>query len=101
MIGRVGYQVSYPRSWLALAVAVVVGVVCFFAMGVATSTVIPNQETARPVTSIVFFVLLYLAGLYFPPPPGSGVARFSSCLPVRRLILAMGRPFAIHSGASP
>ncbi len=101
VIGRVAYHVAFPSSWLALVVAVLVGVVSFSAMGVAISTLVPNQETAGPVTSIVFFVLLFLAGLYFPLPAGSGLARFSNYLPVRHLILAMDRPFDIPRGVSP
>ena len=61
----------------------------------------PNQETAGPVTSIVFFVLLFLAGLWFPLPAHSGLAKFSNYLPVRHLILAIDRTFQIPPGASP
>ncbi len=100
VIGRVAYHVPLPASWPALVMAVVVGIVSFSAMGVAISTVVPNQETAGPVTSVVFFVLLFLAGLYFPVPAGSGLAKFSNYLPVRHLILAMDRPFDIPRGVS-
>jgi ABC-2 type transport system permease protein len=101
VIGRVGYHVAFPTSWAALAVAVVVGIVCFSAMGVAISVAVPNQETAGPVTSIVFFVLLFLAGLWFPLPAHSGLAKFSSYLPVRHLILAIDRPFFGAGAGSP
>ena len=33
LIGRYGYQVAFPTSWLALVVAVVIGIVSFSAMG--------------------------------------------------------------------
>ena len=101
LIGRLGYHVGFPSSWLALLLAVFVGIVSFSAMGVAISSVIPNQETAGPVTSIVFFVLLFLAGLWFPLPRGSGLAKFSNYLPVRHLIIAMERSFQIPRGTSP
>ena len=101
LIGRYGYQVAFPTSWLALVVAVVIGIVSFSAMGVAISCLVPNQETAGPVTSIVFFVLLFLAGLWFPLPPHSGLAKFSDYLPVRHLITAIDRSFSIPRGVSP
>jgi len=101
VIGRLGYHVALPSSWIAVIVAVVVGIVSFAAMGVAISSVIPNQETAGPVTSIVFFVLLFLAGLWFPLPAGSGLAKFSDYLPVRHLMIAMDKSFQIPRGASP
>jgi len=98
VIGRLGYHVSFPPSWAALFVAVIVGIVSFSAMGVAVSTLVPNQETAGPVTSIVFFVLLFLAGFWFPIAPGSGLAKFSNYLPVRHFILAMDASFRIPAG---
>jgi ABC-2 type transport system permease protein len=101
VIGRFGYHVAFPSSWAALILAVLVGIVSFSAMGVAISSVVPNQETAGPVTSIVFFVLLFLAGLWFPLPPGSGLAKFSNYLPVRHLMTAMDRSFQIPRGVSP
>ncbi len=101
VIGRYGYHVAFPSSWLALLVAVIVGILGFAAMGVAISSVVPNQESAGPVTSIVFFVLLFLAGLWFPLPPNSGLAKFSNYLPVRHLIIAMDRAFGVPRGSTP
>jgi ABC-type polysaccharide/polyol phosphate export permease len=70
-------------------------------MGVAMSTVIPNQEAAGPVTSIVFFVLLFLSGLWFPLRAHSGLATFSDYFPVRHFILAVSAPFEFQPGVSP
>jgi ABC-2 type transport system permease protein len=101
VIGRVAYDVPFPHAWPALVVALVVGAVCFTALGVAVSTLIPNQESAGPVTSIVFFVLLFLSGLWYPLRPGSGLARFSAWFPVRHLIVAVFAPFDPRPGVSP
>jgi ABC-2 type transport system permease protein len=101
IIGRVGYGVRLPASAAAFVVVLVVGIASFAAMGVAMSTVIPNQEAAGPVTSIVFFVLLFLSGLWFPLKAHSGLATFSNYFPVRHLILAVSAPFEFQRGASP
>ena len=61
----------------------------------------PNQEAAGPVTSVVFFVLLFLSGLWYPMSPHSGVARISSWFPIRHMILATFAPFDPRPGASP
>jgi len=53
------------------------------------------------VTSIVFFVLLFLSGLWFPIQPGSGLARISAWFPIRHFISAVFAPFDIARGASP
>jgi ABC-2 type transport system permease protein len=101
VIGRLGYGVSLPQSLGAFLVALVVGSACFVAMGVAMSTVIPNQETAGPVTSIVFFVLLFLSGLWFPLKANSGLAKFANYFPIRHFLLAVEAPFKFVPGQSP
>ena len=93
IIGRFGYAVHFPRVWAAFVVVLVVGIVSFSAMGVAMSTAVPNQESAGPVTSIVFFVLLFLSGLWFPLKATSGLAKFSNYFPVHHFILAVAAPF--------
>lgn len=101
VIGRVGYAVHLPQSWAAFAVVLLVGIASFVAMGVAMSTAIPNQESAGPVTSIVFFVLLFLSGLWFPLKANSGLAKFANYFPVHHFILAVSAPFEFQPGASP
>ncbi len=90
-----------PGNLAAFVLAVVIGGISFTAMGAAMSTVIPNQDAAGPVTSIVFFVLLFLSGLWFPLQPGSGLAKFSAFFPIRRFITAVFAPFDPGKGASP
>ncbi len=102
VIGRLGYHVAFPQHLAAFAVVIVIGVVCFTALGVAASTLVPNQDSAGPMISIVFFVLLFLAGLWYPIPNNSGLAKFSNYFPVRHLILAAKRPFGhLAPGISP
>ena len=101
VLGRLAYHVPFPHAPLAFAVALLVGAVCFTALGVAMSCVIPNQDSAGPVTAIVFFVLLFLAGLWYPLRPGSALARISAYFPVRHLIVAVFDAFTPQRGASP
>lgn len=101
IIGRWGFHVHFPQDVGAFVVVLVVGAVCFTALGVAMSTVVPNQDTAGPVTSVVFFVLLFLSGLWFPLKPGSGLAQFSAWFPLRPFIVAVFNSFNVQRGVSP
>ncbi len=101
LIGRFGYAVSFPVNWVAFVLVLIVAMASFSAMGVAMSCVIPNQETAGPITSVVFFVLLFLSGLWFPLPANSALARISGVFPVRHFIQAASAPFELQRGASP
>lgn len=100
-VGALGYHARLPTDPVPLLVAVVVGVAAFTSLGVAASTVVPNQEAAGPMIGIVFFVLLFLSGLWAPLRPGSTLARISDWFPIRHLLLAMFQPFDTQRGASP
>jgi ABC-2 type transport system permease protein len=101
LLGRYGYDVNFPVSWAALAVALAVGIASFTAMGVAMSTLVPNEETAGPATSVIFFVLLFLSGLYFPLKANSALAKISDYFPVRHFILSVEAPFQATAHTSP
>jgi ABC-2 type transport system permease protein len=100
-VGRFAFSVHLPDNMAAFIVAVVVGGLSFTALGAAMSTAIPNPDAAGPVTGVVFFVLLFLSGLWFPLRAGSGLAQFSGFFPIRHFIAAVFAPFNLESGASP
>ncbi len=102
-VGRWAFGVHLPSSASgigALVVVLVVGALSFAALGIAMSTVIPNQQAAGPLTSTVFFVLLFLSGLWFPLKSGSTLAKISTWFPIRHFITAVFRTFS-HPGVSP
>jgi len=100
LIGRYGYSVPFPHNPAAFIVVLIIGGASFTALGLGVSTLIPNQEAGAPVTSIVFFVLLFLSGLWFPLPSGSGLAQFSSYLPVRHMIIGVYDASIAQKGVS-
>jgi ABC-2 type transport system permease protein len=100
VIGRVGYNVSLPHNLLALLLALLVGVVCFSALGVAVANLIPNDDAAGPIVSIVYFVLLFVSGLWFPLEEGSALANIASWFPIRHFLLAVFAPFDQRQGVS-
>jgi ABC-2 type transport system permease protein len=99
-VGRFGFSVHLPDNIGAFVIALVVGGLSFTALGAAISTLIPNPDAAAPVTNVVFFVLLFLSGLWFPIKAGSGLAQFSSYFPIRHFIVAVFAPFNTEPGAS-
>jgi ABC-2 type transport system permease protein len=101
LVGRIGFSVHFPDNVGAFVVAIVVGMLSFSALGVGMSTLVPNQDAAGPIVSIIFFVLLFLSGLWFPLKRGSGLYQFSSYFPVHHLIYAVFAPFNTQKGASP
>lgn len=100
LIGRLGYNVPFPHDIAAFVVTLAVGAISFTCVGLGVSTLMPNQEAGAPVTSIIFFVLLFLSGLWFPISASSGLAKFSSYSPVRHLILSVYDASIVQRGVS-
>jgi ABC-2 type transport system permease protein len=101
-VGRVAFDVHPPSglsAGAALIVVLVIGGLSFAALGTAMSTLIPNQQAAGPVTSTVFFVLLFLSGLWFPLRSGSTLAEISTYFPIRHFLTAVLNTFS-HPHAS-
>ena len=98
-IGWLVFGVALPGQVAALLLILTVGTVSFTCLGVATSTVVPNQESAGPVISLVFFVLLFLSGLWYPLKPGSALAEIANYFPISHMIKAMFAPFDVRPGA--
>lgn len=101
-VGRWAFGVQLPAGGSgigALILVLVLGGLSFGALGVAMSTFIPNQQAAGPIISTVFFVLLFLSGLWFPLKSGSALAKISTFFPIRHFITAVFRTFS-HPGAS-
>ena len=71
-VGRFGYSVHGPANVAAFLLTVLVGMLVFTALGMAMSTLIPNVDAAGPAVSVVFFLLVFLSGLYYYIPPNSG-----------------------------
>jgi ABC-2 type transport system permease protein len=101
VLGRFVYGVHGPAHLVPFVLVVVVGMLGFTALGIGVSTLIPNADAAGPVSSIVFFILLALSGLWFPIPSTSAVAKVTDYFPVRHLILALEDSFNHIPGASP
>ena len=87
-----------PGALGAFLVTLLVAMVCYSAMGVGMSTLVPNQDAAGPMVSLTFFILVALSGLWFPIAPGSGLATFADFFPIRHLINALVGSFTGERG---
>ena len=101
LVGRLGYEVHGPQDIGTFVLVLVVGMLSFTALGVAVSTLVPNADSAGPIVSLVFFILVALSGLYFPVKAGSGLASFTDVFPIRHLIVASVDSFNGIPGTSP
>jgi ABC-2 type transport system permease protein len=87
VIGNLIYGVDWPRDPLLLVAFTALGVICFAALGIAFSHVIPNEDAAPAYTNAVFLPLIFISGVFYSsddlPPVLLGIAE---ALPLKHLI---------------
>jgi ABC-2 type transport system permease protein len=85
--GRVFFGVGWPRHWEALIVFVLLGVVCFAALGVAFAHAIPNFESTAAYVNAVFLPVVAISFYVFDSSSAPGFVRtIAEALPLKPLI---------------
>lgn len=82
------YGVSLPASHvLPLIVTIVIGAICFCALGLAISTFIPNVDAAPAMVNVPFFLIVFISGTYFPVT--GTMAHIAAWFPLRPFTVAL------------
>jgi ABC-2 type transport system permease protein len=93
-LGVFAYDVDIRTSTLlGLVLTLVLGSVCFTALGLAISTVIPNADAAPAITNLVILPLTFISGIWMVLSGAPGwLTTLAKVFPVRAL--AHGLQFA-------
>jgi ABC-2 type transport system permease protein len=87
LAGRVFFGIGWPLHWDELIVFVLVGVVCFAALGVAFAHVIPNFESTAAYVNAVFLPVVFISFFVFDSKSAPGFLRtIAEALPLKPLI---------------
>jgi ABC-2 type transport system permease protein len=65
-VGRAAFGVALPRQAVGFLVAVVLVAAALLAVGMLVAAVAPSARTANAVGAILFFPMMFLAGLWLP-----------------------------------
>jgi ABC-2 type transport system permease protein len=85
--GSVVFGLDWPQDWAALVAFVVVGVVCFAALGVALSHAIPNFDSAPAYVNAAFLPVIFISGVFYDAENVPGLLRgIAEALPLKHLI---------------
>jgi ABC-2 type transport system permease protein len=99
LVGRLAMGIGWPRDWGELVVFVLIGVVCFCALGVAFAHLIPNFESTAAYVNAVFLPVVFLSFYVFDSKSAPGFLRnIVDALPLKPLI--DGLSAAIVTGSS-
>jgi ABC-2 type transport system permease protein len=98
-IGNVFYGVAWPQDPLLLAGFTFLGVICFAALGVAFSHIIPNEEAAPAYTNAVFLPVIFISGVFYSTDDlPDALTAIAEVLPLKHLIDGLSE--AIVGGGS-
>jgi len=85
--GKLLFGVDWPRDYLALAVFVAAGVVCFAALGVALAHVIPNFESAPAYVNAIFLPVIFISGVFYDEDYAPDILRsIAELLPLKHVV---------------
>ena len=86
-IGNLVYGVDWPHDPALLALFTLLGLVCFSALGIAFSHVIPNEEAAPAYTNAVFLPLIFISGVFYSADElPEALKVIAEALPLKHLI---------------
>jgi ABC-2 type transport system permease protein len=87
VVGHLLLGVSWPGDWVALAVFVCAGVICFALLGVALSHAIPNPESAPAYVNAVFLPQILIAGVFYDAEDAPNIIHdIAQALPLTHLV---------------
>ena len=92
LAGRFLFGVGWPRDVAGLVVFLVVGVVCFAALGVALAHAIPNFDSAPAYVNAIFLPLVFVSGVFYDVDAIPAFLReVAQVLPLTHLIDGLSR----------
>jgi len=101
VIGRVAYGVELPGGTApGVVLSLVVGAASFCSLGVAFSTLVPNEDAGPAVVNAAVLPLYFISGVFFPTDEAPGwLNGVASVFPVKHLAEALLEAFEPTSAA--
>jgi ABC-2 type transport system permease protein len=65
-IGRVGFGIALPKQSAAFALSFLLSVLAMFAVGLLVAALAPSGRGAGAIGTVLFFPMLFFAGLWLP-----------------------------------
>lgn len=86
-IGILAFDIRVNGNYFYFWIVLTLGAVCFLSIGFALASIIRSVRSATPICMIVFFVFLFLGGIFFP----------NSIMPDFLVVISKGLP-STHMG---
>lgn len=77
-VGRIGFGVALPRQIVGYALALVLGAGALFGIGLVIAALAPSVRAAQGIGTVLFFPVLFFAGMWSPRPTMPDLVRHIS-----------------------
>ena len=96
-IARIAFDVPLPEQVAGFVLAMVLGAAAMLGLGTLVSAIAPSQRVAGLVGSLLFFPMMFFAGLWVPRAEmGSVLRHVSDYTPLGALVAAVQQTIAGH-----
>ncbi len=97
VVGRVAFNVPLPQNVGGFVLAIVLGAGAMLGLGTLIAAIVPTPRTASIVGSLLFFPMMFFAGLWVPRADmGSVLRHISDFTPLGALVAAVQNTEAGH-----
>jgi ABC-2 type transport system permease protein len=97
VVARIAFNVPLPQSVGGFILAIVLGVAAMLGLGTLIASLVPTPRTASIVGSLLFFPMMFFAGLWVPRAEmGSVLRHVSDFMPLGALVAAVQNTEAGH-----
>jgi ABC-2 type transport system permease protein len=94
-VARLGYGVFLPRQAAGFVVAALLSAAALLALGLLVAAVAKSSQAAQGIGLLLFFPLMFFAGLFFPIPVMPGfLQHLSHATPLGAAVQAMSNAWA-------
>lgn len=90
-VGWVGFAAHVRAATLpGLGLALVAGMVCFTTLGIGVTAIVPNADSAQPITAALVLPLTFISGIFFVPEHGPAwMNHVAAAFPIKALADAL------------
>jgi ABC-2 type transport system permease protein len=68
LVARIGYNVPLPRQAAGFVVTAILATAALLSVGLVIASLAPTARTAQGIGALLFYVLMFFAGLWLPLP---------------------------------
>lgn len=96
VLGRVLFGIGVPDRLGSLVLALLLGAVCFCALGVAVGSLVRSAEGASAVVNAIYLPMAFIAGAFFSPHAFPAVLRWTADVLPLTYFIRLVRGIMLH-----